>query len=207
MFRTEDRLDPTAAQEVHYEDVLLPDGGSPSDTADTLSATRNLGADSFELSLSGHALPVPAVSIPALDQLLLNKNIAVARTSETVTETIDEVLAAPIEVWEGEVKSVDESAGKMHVYLRSKIGHLPEHTAEISLEWVSDQDIGLVRPGAIFYWSLFKEKRRGSIRNSQELRFRRRPNWSKSQILRIRTESEKLFQNPRAPRVFEDPQG
>lgn len=100
---------------------------------------------------------------------------------------------APIQIWEGRVVSVDRKKGIMEVLLSAKFGEVPDHTGEISLEWVVEQDAGLVVPGAIFYWTLYKETKRGSISNSQELRFRRLPSWSRTQIENMRVEAEKIL--------------
>ncbi len=99
----------------------------------------------------------------------------------------------PLQIWEGTVIQLDDVAGSMHVMLNAKIGQVPRHTADINLEWVTDQDKDLIRPGAIFYLTLFKRTKRGSIENSQELRFRRRPSWSESQLKRIDKDSSKLL--------------
>lgn len=93
--------------------------------------------------------------------------------------------STPLQIWEGTVVDVDQVARVMHVLLDAKIGQLPRHTGEIELEWVSEQDQDLVRPGAVFYLTLFKRTKRGSIENSQELRFRRRPSWSVAQLKQI----------------------
>jgi hypothetical protein len=137
---------------------------------------------------------------------MLNKPLLDSlQTVNAAAEPIEEVRAAPIEVWEGEVKSVDYAANKMDVYLRSKLIHAPDHAGEISLEWVPEQDADLVRPGAVFYWTLYKETRRGSIRNSQEVRFRRLPNWSRRQLAEIRAKSPTLFAGAKEPHVLADP--
>ena len=92
---------------------------------------------------------------------------------------------APIQLWEGEVLEVDYKASVMSVLLSAKMGSLTDHTAEIGLEWVHEQDKDLVIPGGVFYWTIFKETTRGSIRNAEELRFRRLPSWTKEQVRRI----------------------
>jgi hypothetical protein len=90
--------------------------------------------------------------------------------------------STPMQIWEGTVLKIDRSAGVMHVVLEAKIGQMPRHTGEIGLEWVAEQDEDLLRPGAVFYLTLFKSTQRGSVRNSQELRFRRRPSWSAARL-------------------------
>ena len=71
---------------------------------------------------------------------------------------------------------------------------MPRHTADINFEWVSNQDMELVRPGAIFYLTLYKRtKMGGSIENTQELRFRRRPSWSPMELKRIDEKASTLL--------------
>jgi hypothetical protein len=101
--------------------------------------------------------------------------------------------STPLQIWEGAVVEVDHEAGVMHVVLDAKIGQIPRHTGEIDLEWVSEQDEDLVRPGAVFYLTLFKRTKRGSIQNSQELRFRRRPSWSTTQLKRIEKDTAMIL--------------
>lgn len=115
--------------------------------------------------------------------------------------TDEETKTVPIQLWEGKVLDVRRDSGTMDVYLLAKIGNFPDHTGEIGLEWVHSQDVDLVRPGAIFYLSLYKETKRGSISNSQELRFRRLPSWSRSQIERVKLEAARLLD-----RIQEKPQ-
>lgn len=93
--------------------------------------------------------------------------------------------ATPIQIWEGVVTDVDWESNAMHAYLEAKIGDIPRHAVEINLEWVSAQDLDLVRPGAVFYLELYKRTTRGSVTNAQELRFRRLPAWSKKQTDRL----------------------
>jgi hypothetical protein len=101
-------------------------------------------------------------------------------------------LASVIHIWEGTVVSVDVGAGVMDVRLDDRSGAVASHFAEISLEWVVDQDKELVEPGAIFYWTLYKEIKRGSISNAEEIRFRRLPNWTKVQLDNVTTEAANL---------------
>jgi len=96
----------------------------------------------------------------------------------------------PIQIWEGVVLSVDRNG--MDVRLNAKLARLPEHTATIALEWIHDQDRDLARPGAIFYLTVFRKLSRGSVQNAQEIRFRRLPNWSNSDVLKVRAAASAL---------------
>jgi hypothetical protein len=100
--------------------------------------------------------------------------------------------STPLQIWEGTVLDVNRAAGVMQVLLDAKIGEIPRHTGEIDLEWVDDQDQDLVRPGAVFYLTLFK-RTKPSVENAQELRFRRRPSWSAAQLKRIEEDAAMLL--------------
>lgn len=106
-----------------------------------------------------------------------------------------EVNASPLQIWEGRVLSVDWNVGSMDVMLSAKMNTMPdnEHTGEIDLQWVAEQDHDLVRPGAVFYLTLFKRTKRGTVENSQELRFRRLPNWTRKQLDKIENEAAALL--------------
>ena len=87
----------------------------------------------------------------------------------------------------------------MMAKLHAKIGTIADHSGEIDLEWVADQDADLVCPGAVFYLTLYKKRKKGGmIENSQELRFRRRPSWSRQQIASIDAVAERLLSKLRA---------
>lgn len=95
------------------------------------------------------------------------------------------VSSTPLQVWEGTVLEVDFEKQSMEVLLTPTMGKGSRHTGEIELEWVSQQDLDLVAPGAVFYLTLFKRSL-PSVENAQELRFRRMPAWSAAQIKKIK---------------------
>jgi hypothetical protein len=101
-------------------------------------------------------------------------------------------LATVIQIWEGTVISVDNESAVMTVKLTDRGGLIGEHTADIDLQWVAEQDRDLLRAGAVFYWTLFKETKRGSVSNSQEIRFRRLPSWNKTQLAIMQQEAREL---------------
>lgn len=110
--------------------------------------------------------------------------------------------AAVIQVWEGTVLGVDSDGQLMEARLHAKIGNIEDHTGSIELDYVADQDKDLVSPGAVFYLTLYrKRKRGGTIENSQELRFRRRPSWSNQQLVAIGTTADRLLAKLKASPV------
>lgn len=120
-----------------------------------------------------------------------------------VANTLD-ADAAVIQIWEGTVLSVDPEAKSFVADLRAKIGTVPEHRGELSLQYVAPQDEDLVREGAVFYLTLYnRRKKGGTIENSQELRFRRLPSWSHSQLVKVEEISSRLRAKMRPSRVAE----
>lgn len=121
------------------------------------------------------------------------------RVSSQVT-----AYTAPIAVFEGTVRSVDRAAEVMYVTLTSKTRDVSDHAADISFAWVNPQDLDLIAPGAVFYLSLYKERRGGTIRNTEELRFRRMPAWTRTQIARVRDDAERLYSKLQARPLLDE---
>lgn len=111
--------------------------------------------------------------------------------------------SAPMEIWEGTVLSLDQQTEQMHVELVAKMGSMPRHFADIEMQWVPEQDLDLIREGAVFYLTLFR-RMNPSIENAQELRFRRRPSWSKQQLKTLDAEAEMLASKMRPVRFESD---
>ncbi|MHB8253550.1 MAG: hypothetical protein ACYDEV_07600 [Acidiferrobacter sp.] len=113
------------------------------------------------------------------------------------------VHSSLIQTWEGTVVRVDGESHTMEVRLNAKIGQVPEHTGEIDLQWVSEQDKDLVQPGAIFYLTLSRRVKRGGIENNQELRFRRLPSWTKRQVAQVERDACMLLSKMKAKPIAE----
>jgi hypothetical protein len=112
-----------------------------------------------------------------------------------ITPVAESINASIIQIWEGEVKTVDQANGIMQVELNAKLGKMDTHSGEIEFRLVPEQDLDLVRPGAIFYLTLSNRIDRGSIENVQELRFRRRPSWTKQQIEQVWRDADSMASN------------
>ena len=115
--------------------------------------------------------------------------VPVVRAMKSVNEG---AMASVIHIWEGIVRSVDLARNVMTVKLVDRSGLTVEHSADIDLQWVTPQDYELLKEGAVFYWTLFKETKRGSISNSQEIRFRRLPSWNRTQLATVWREAGEL---------------
>jgi len=163
-----------------------------------------------DISQEVHSLPLPsrALEVTTVPPVALknatNKTIAsVPKRVETIAALASRAIdtspnSVELEVWEGVVLGLDPSKKYMKVKLEAKSQSIESHTAEISMDRVPEQDLDLVRPGAIFYLSLFDQTTKGTVRNSQELRFRRRPDWSSQQIKRIQADAKALAGKMRA---------
>lgn len=112
-----------------------------------------------------------------------------------ITPVSEPINASIVQIWEGEVKTVDQDNGIMQVELNAKIGKIDTHSGEIELRLVPEQDLDLVFPGAIFYVTLSNRMDRGTIENVQELRFRRRPSWTRQQIEQIWRDADRMAFN------------
>jgi hypothetical protein len=139
---------------------------------------------------------------PVYDSYISRSQIPQRRFAPPVVLGIRQIAesadAAVIQVWEGKVLRVDHKRAVMEVSLEAKIGNIPPHAAEIELQWVTDQDRDLVEPGAIFYLTLFKRTKRGSIENTQELRFRRLPAWTRQQVAQVHEDAAHLLTKMKA---------
>jgi hypothetical protein len=93
--------------------------------------------------------------------------------------------------WEGTVVSIDGDS--FSVTLRDLTdASVPEESAELLLEDVSDSDRELLEPGAVFYWSVgYEETFRGRERKSI-IRFRRLPGWTRQQLKAVQDRAEEL---------------
>lgn len=115
-------------------------------------------------------------------------------------DTVSSVREAPdvnttiIEIFEGVVQDVNRMDETMSCTLRSLRRGYDDHVAEMDLEWVHPQDMELVVPGAVFYLTLYKEFHRGTLRNTEEIRFRRLPAWSGVQVKKATEQAALLHQ-------------
>lgn len=95
--------------------------------------------------------------------------------------------------WECTVVHVDTDA--FTATLRSlRDPNDSEKEAEIPLEAVTPDDLELLQPGAIFYWTIgYDISPSGTRRRASEVRFRRLPAWTKKDVERIRSRAAELF--------------
>lgn len=140
------------------------------------SATRPLEAS---LSTAKHKHPATSEELPEPPIVWLR----------TPKPTPDYLLA--LQKWEGTVLSQSRDSFQARLTDRNRVG--PDEEAEILLDEVSEDDLPLVTPGAVFYWSIGyhvgtnRQKKRVSI-----IRFRRLPAWTDKELEQANQQAEHL---------------
>jgi hypothetical protein len=90
--------------------------------------------------------------------------------------------------WEGTVTKVSKDS--FVVRLSDLSQENLEEEAEIPIEEIPEADLGLVEPGAVFYWCIGYIDRVGGQRiRASMIRFRRLPSWTHPVIQRVRARS------------------
>lgn len=78
-----------------------------------------------------------------------------------------------LQAWEGVVLEVEEEVFQARL---TSTDETPDQYAEIYLEEVDQADLRLVKPGAVFYWTIgYLQKPTGTTMRASILRFRRLP--------------------------------
>lgn len=96
-----------------------------------------------------------------------------------------------VELFEGVVQSVTDE--HMNVVLRAKRNlSTPDHAMSIELSNVQPQDRDLVSPGSVFYLTMFRETTGRTVRNVEEIRFRRQPDWTPAMFRKLEELASKL---------------
>lgn len=107
-------------------------------------------------------------------------------------------IAAPgyrtqlLQQWEGVVTKV--AAGEFEAMLHDLTDRSrPRELATFSLDEVAPGDVRFVTEGSVFYWSIGYEERAGSKRRVSDIRFRRLPAWTASELRAVEREADDLF--------------
>jgi hypothetical protein len=70
-----------------------------------------------------------------------------------------------------------------------------EKEAEIPIEEVTPDDLELLQPGAVFYWTIgYDISPSGTRRRASQLKFRRLPAWTRKDIERVQSRAAELFE-------------
>jgi hypothetical protein len=95
-----------------------------------------------------------------------------------------------IQKWEGKVLEVEDDM--FLAELTAIKGEEDQLVAEIYLEEVDESDLPLLKPGAIFYWSIGYYKRPSGTIRASLIRFRRLLPCNQRQLQKAREEAAKL---------------
>jgi hypothetical protein len=97
-----------------------------------------------------------------------------------------------LQQWEGLVTSVRKcefSADLLDQTDRSR----PREEAVFGIDELDPADAKLLREGAVFYWVIAYETRHGTRRRVAELRFRRLPTWTQTELKDVAREASERF--------------
>lgn len=98
-----------------------------------------------------------------------------------------------LQKWQGYVIRVSDTS--LFVRLVNLTQKAPDEEAEIPIEEISEDDKVLIKPGAIFYWSIgYLDSYSGQRSRLSVVRFQRVPEWSKTEIDAAHREAERLQQ-------------
>ena len=99
----------------------------------------------------------------------------------------------PLQKWEGFVLEVKDNSFTARLVDQSNPGTGDEEV-ELSLEEISPDDLALVAPGAIFYWSIgYETTSSGQRKRSSVIRLRRLPAWSAKDIETAQNKASELY--------------
>lgn len=101
------------------------------------------------------------------------------------------VSSVPIEIWEGVVTAIGDE--HFSAVIRAKINqNIPDHVMEIERILVQPQDVDLVTLGAVFYLTMYRETTGNTVKNSEDIRFRRQPDWTPLMIQKMNQLADEL---------------
>jgi hypothetical protein len=96
-----------------------------------------------------------------------------------------------LQKWEGCVTKVTKDSFFANLVDLTN-SDIPEEEVEIPIKEIVQEDIELIRPGAVFYWNIgYYDKTSGRLRSSL-IRFRRLPLWTKNEINLAKSKAEEL---------------
>lgn len=95
--------------------------------------------------------------------------------------------------WEASVLEVGSDS--FTASLTDLTGEESDEVAEFDVGDVAKDDLKLLEPGAVFYWSIgYYTNDEGTVRRTSEIRFRRLPSWSTSDINRAESKAKEMLE-------------
>jgi len=94
-----------------------------------------------------------------------------------------ELSLQPLQEWEGYVAEVGDTTFTARLVDRTAGRFVEDEAAEFPIADLSDNDRGLLAPGAVFRWVIgYLRSRGGSKRRVSQITFRRMPAWSRREL-------------------------
>ena len=102
-----------------------------------------------------------------------------------------EAQAVSLQKWEGTVFEVKKDVFKAR--LHDLTTENPEEEAEFSIDEISDDDRELLKPGAVFYWSIgYLTTGTGQRIRTSIIKFRRLPAWTEREIRTAKAQATEI---------------
>lgn len=99
--------------------------------------------------------------------------------------------AVSLQKWEGVVTEVEKDI--FNARLLDLTDDNPEEEADFSIEEVSEDDRKLLKPGAVFYWSLgYLTTGTGQVIRTSIVKFRRLPAWTETELKKAQEQATKI---------------
>lgn len=151
------------------------------------------------VSLEGKPIPGVRLSAPGSSERATDEARPVEKMRATVVTPQQELerqgaapkaTLQPLQKWEGAV--LDVGAETFTARLVDLTGDRPEEDVELEKVELSDFDLDLLEPGAIFYWTIGYRRQlpRGARSRESVIRFRRLPAWSHFELAAARKRAE-----------------
>lgn len=167
-----------------YEETLAVASSVIKDRASSLTG-KDLGK-ALAIKRDAHSSP-DNQSAQFVSTASFAENVAPRRLQDYVPRAFFE----PLQEWEGYVTEVAEMEFSANLVDKTRGHNTEDEEATFAIEDVSDSDLELVRPGAIFRWSIgYLREREGTKRRISQLVFRRLPAWSSNDVQRSRAVAE-----------------
>lgn len=173
-----------------FSAITSPHSGSPAGTAQQAPpvllrdpSAEVLAPDIWEVPRA--ATDSPAQSVDEVTQ----------QRAEVVQLHLPSTVPVPIvrvqirHRWTGSVLEVGDEWFRAELTNQDET-EAPREVAEFDRAAISQGDESLLAVGAIFYWSVGYETRRGTCRTFSEVRFRRLPEWTASELRKLEEPSD-----------------
>lgn len=152
----------------------------------SVSATSVLSTEIRDLE----AKPIPRNDVAELGDNHWSFPHAATNGEKSVSAETAVAFVASIS-WVGKVDSVDNSGRSFNAILTSQ--NSPDEYACIDFDEISDDDFHLLKPGAIFYWSIGQSvNESGRKVNESTIRFRRLRHWTRGEVERSKEGAKKF---------------